>query len=546
VAGVNQERDCVRRDGRDLFFVLLLAIALRSVVMAGAMTLPLWSLPEVDAAIFHESARRIAQGDLLLGHDVLRMSPGYFYFLGGIYSWFGDGPLAFRLVQLALGLFTIALIWDSAHHLFGRRVALAIGLALAWYEPLAFYENLPLGETLATSLLSILVWWCIRKAEGPGTLRLVHIAGMGALFGLLCSLRPNALALVFPLLWFVWRRSELSPIARRFARCLCLVACAALALTPIAARNYIATSEWAPTGHLAGINLYLGNAKGATGSFRAPAEVPDAQGPERQFAAFRSAAERAEGRPLTAKEVDRYWQTRTVESVLEDPWAWLSLMFKKTRLFFNGRELSDVYNYGFLREYSPWLGIPALQFQALAPFALLGVLVLLTQKSLAQRFVASIALTYAASVIAVFVSGRFRLPVVPSLFLAVGALLATFARAVKTHDFKRASPLAVAFVLAVFWTWPAKLKSSSSVESWFTLAQGFHRLKQLDEAERAYRAALHEQPTHLPSRHNLAVLYESRGEREAALMQWRSLLSTAENGSPEATRAARHIEKLSR
>ncbi len=525
--------------------MLGLALALRSVVMYGASLLPLWTLPEVDARIFHESAQRIAAGDLLLGHDVLRLSPGYFYFLGGIYSWFGDGPLAFRLLQSVLGLLTIALTWETASILFGRRSALVVGIAIALYEPLAFYENLQLGETLAATLLSIVVWLCVNHAQRPEGLKLQHVAVVGGSFGLLCNLRPNALLLVLPLAIYAWLQSVRLPFARRVGVVVLLFASAALTMMPIAARNYAATSELTFTGHLAGLNLFVGNAPGATGSFVAPAEVRRAQGPEGQFAAFRAVAEREEGRSLTPKQVDSYWMRRTVACVIEDPGAWLSLMFKKTRLFFNGRDLSDVYDYHLLREYSPWLGLPAIQFHGLAPFALLGVLVLLTREQRAARFVSWIALTYAASIIVVFVSGRFRLPLVPVLFLGAGAVVHEVQGALRTRH-ARAWPLALALALTVYWTWPAKLKDKRAAESWFTLGQGFHRLRQFAEAEHAYRQALSDLPKHAPSRHNLAVLYETTGAHEAALEQWRSLLKSAAPGSPDATRAAQHIDKLSR
>src|SRR5581483_4272773 len=112
---------------------------------------------------FHDrAARLLAAGDWRMGQPILEGCPLYLYFLGAIYRIAGAGPWLPRLVQLALGVATVALIYDSARRLFGGRWALVAGLAAALYGPLVHQELQLEPEALAAFLHALLAWSVLR------------------------------------------------------------------------------------------------------------------------------------------------------------------------------------------------------------------------------------------------------------------------------------------------------------------------------------------------------------------------------------------------
>src|SRR5262249_6265905 len=132
------------------------------------------------------------------------MSPGYFYLLGALYAWLGDGPWPFRILQQGLGLCSIALIWDAARRLYGTRWAACAGVLAALYGPLAFFENVQLADAPGAALHALCLWLAIRildRHEHGSPLQLGSAVGLGAAYGLCAVVRPNALLLVLPLGW---------------------------------------------------------------------------------------------------------------------------------------------------------------------------------------------------------------------------------------------------------------------------------------------------------------------------------------------------------
>ena len=181
-----------------LTIVLLVAAVLRLSHLWYAETLPMFSEPTVDAAVYHERAIAISSGDWMLGGAPLRMSPGYHYLLGAVYSIFGSGSWPIRIVQMIAGVLTVAFVWDTARRLFGVPWAWLPALAMAAYGPAIFYESARLATTAALGVHALLLWLVVatlQRADG----RLISWLVIGALWGVCCTIRPNALLLGLPI-----------------------------------------------------------------------------------------------------------------------------------------------------------------------------------------------------------------------------------------------------------------------------------------------------------------------------------------------------------
>jgi tetratricopeptide (TPR) repeat protein len=237
-----------------------------------------------------------------------------------------------------------------------------------------------------------------------------------------------------------------------------------------------------------------------------------------QFHLFHETAERALGRKLSAREADRYWVGRTLDAVVADPVAWLGIMLRKLHLYWNGRELHNVYDYEFTRHVSLILGPPCVDFVYVAPFALAGVLLLLARPGVG-RFLGLYAATICAAIVIVYVTDRYRLPVVaPLLVIATAFLREMVANA------REARRRALAVWLAV-WLGACLIAIPVPVnkryeEKFHHLGEAYRQLGQYGFAEWALLNSLRRDPTFQRSHHELARVYEETGRFGRALAHY--------------------------
>jgi 4-amino-4-deoxy-L-arabinose transferase-like glycosyltransferase len=204
--------------------------------------------------------------------------PAYPIFLGAVFRLTGDSVIAARLVQVVLGVVTVALIGIVARQLFDRRQALvAAGLA-AVYPPLILTGNAVLTEALSLPLQMLVLAACLRyRQQGDGGLRLPALCGL--LVGLCILTRPANIALLLPACLLVMT----TPRARRGLLPAGVVAAAAVvALAPWQIRNQAAFDAFVPITTADGFVLagvYNAQADGdpvSRGVWRVPTVAPGA------------------------------------------------------------------------------------------------------------------------------------------------------------------------------------------------------------------------------------------------------------------------------
>ncbi len=198
--------------------------------------------------------------------------------------------------------------------------------------------------------------------------------------------------------------------------------------------NYAASGDFLLTSSQGGMNFYIGNARGATGTYTALSS--GSQVPERQQADARRVAaafaSRERGRAVAPGELDpaevsRLFWRETWREIAADPGAWLRLLVRKTRLFWNAYELPDAEGFRVYRRESLLLRCDPVVFGVVAPLAAVGLLALARGGPLRRRralLPALLAGTACAAVVAFFVFGRYRLAALPFLLpLAAAGVL---------------------------------------------------------------------------------------------------------------------------
>jgi len=201
-------------------------------------------------------------------------APGYPLWLAAIYKLSGSrSPVVVQNVQWVLDSFAVLLIVGAGVTAFGWRVgSWAGGIAALWPLPAA-YGAVPLADAPASWVVVGAAWMLLvaakRKSFG-------WALGAGALIGVSCWLRANAILLAFfwaiAILMFVrasWQR-------RAWLAASVLVA-AMLVIAPIILRNAIAFHAFVPTGLGAGTNLLegIGETERGAREFGAPSSDRD-------------------------------------------------------------------------------------------------------------------------------------------------------------------------------------------------------------------------------------------------------------------------------
>lgn len=395
--------------------MFVLALVVRLVYLVEASDSPAFRTLIVDSQSYDQHARY-----LLAEHSFYNRFfwQGFFYpfHLAIVYLVTGGSVLAARLVQIVLGSAMCVLVAALGGRIFDRRTGVVAGVIAALYGPLVFYdaEILDTGFSALWAVALLLLVLKAREAVSRWWSLAFGIAG-----GLAIVTRGTFLPFfVAAVAWLAWRWGRARAASLRIA----LVAAGFIAVAlPVAELSRRSTGETTFLSQSGPINLYIGNnaARDSTimirpgAAWRELTRMPMVQGSESD------AADRTVFRKLF------------LDYVRKSPGDYARGLVDKTVQFWSTRELArndDIYvarDYSKLLSMLVWkagrFGFP---FGILLPLAVIGI----------ARYWRRIPLPvylfivlYSASVVAVFVSGRYRIPLVPVLAApAAAGLLSLF------------------------------------------------------------------------------------------------------------------------
>ncbi len=538
-----------RSTGARLALLAGLALALRLFYLYHASESPLFDTPVVDAGTYVEEALQLASGAWAGSSEPFWQPPLYPYFLGLLFALFGENYYLPRFVQAVAGAITCVSLYWLGRRTFSSPTAgwLAAGTA-ALYGPFIYFEGELLPVGLATCLNVVLLLTLLWAARGTGEVRWL-LAGLL----LACSGLLVANVFLFAPVVFLWalrflpasppdarsrpRRGgrgespfdgeadQLLPRSRRglllqlAAFCLGI----ALVLAPVTLRNRIVGSEWVLVSYNAGVNFFIGN----NPDYKHTVTIR----PGREWVDLVNRPEREAG--ITGKSAgSRYFFSQSWSFVSSDPVGYFGLLLHKARLFWRGDEILRNLDPYYARTHSSllrgllWKYGLAFPFGVIAPLALLGLGVCLMgplRRSPAGALVLLFTATYAFSVILFFVTGRYRLPVVPFLLLfAAHGLLTLF--------YQRGTRLALAGVLLLLLLFGTNrgvgaMNTEGDVYQHYLTGLAFQEKGMQANAQRQYRHAVKLDPAHEDALLGLGTMYAVRRRYDDAIEAYRQLLA---------------------
>lgn len=348
-----------------------------------------------------------------LRSDLLFYPPLYPYFIALL--WHATGALrAVLWLQAAIGALLVPAVARVGARAFGRRAGLLAAACAALYPDLVWFAVRFWTETL----FIVLLWWAIERtlaADATGARPTAALAGM--LWALATLTRELALYLVpLAVLWMLrprqaesaggWRawlrpaRASLAPAAVLLLSCLVTIA-------PWTIRNAVVFRAFVPVSTMGSLNLWQGNT--TLTHLQIYEVLAGIEGPVAQ---------------------DRYCRHRARETIAERQPTWiLEKLAEQMPEFWKAG--SEVLDHLVGREACGPLTTAALvpiELVLILPYlALLGLLLV----GLARlRFGAAAGLllvllaAYNAAHVVAYATTRFRLPVMPVVFLVAAAVLA--------------------------------------------------------------------------------------------------------------------------
>ncbi len=249
----------------------LLVIMALTCAMSLAYSFYFRAKPLVDAKAYDRIAWNIAQGngyreslDTPIDQDysIMRVGPGYQYFVAGIYSLFGRSyPAVWIAHALLLAVAAALAFWLAQAVLPSHEHKIAIGLiaaALIGFSPdLITMSGLIMSEILGIVLILCAVLLLFKYWYHP--LQPAWLLGAtGAMIGLAAAVRTPALFLLLPLLWLLFRKKNWWSI-------IMVLISVAIIFLPWVVRNWRVYHAFIPTNLAYSIDLWSGNHPGANG-----------------------------------------------------------------------------------------------------------------------------------------------------------------------------------------------------------------------------------------------------------------------------------------
>ena len=495
-----------------IFFIFIIAFVIR-IIYVYQLSHTYFFKPfagGLDDYIFDNWAQQILNGNWL-GDKIIYIyrMPLYVYFLSFVYFLCGHSYWAVYIIQSFIGSLACILVYLIGRVYFNKSVGLIAAIITALYGPLLFYNGMLVGETICvfTTCLSFLFLLLFQKKQ---KWYLLFFAGI--FIGLSMLARGNML-IVLPFI-FIWL---LMFFRKEILIKLCLYVFilsigVVTAVLPIIIRNYICEKDFVPITALGGLNIYIGNAFGANGQYRTVERIGgQAEGMIKNSIEI---AEKSVGKKLKPSQVSNYWMKKTMRSIGEHGIkVFAMLLWKKTVLFWSSYEISDIWDYYFFKNYIPMLNFPFFSFLIIMPLAIAGAYLNWPKRhefSLLYTFL----LGYMFSLVAVFITSRYRLQVVP--FLSI--LAAYTITQIKNIFWKGQNKIIICVIILIgaiiFSNLPIKKEGFET--SYNGLAILLKRSGKIEEAIKVYNKAIEIAPRFPYPYYNLGILYRDIGQDDLA------------------------------
>ena len=493
-----------------------------------------------DMYFYNDWALRILRGHWT-DHLAFYGLPLYAYLLAAIYKIAGYTPFVPGVLQAALDAGTAVLIFKLVEKLLvesrqpadgenasvpvslarGARVVGAIAAAgWAFFLPAQAYSVILMPTAWAVFVFWLLVWRTVQAERAP-TARELFLTGL--LIGIAAMGVATILFLIPLVLWPSWRRTAGAHSSRKkqFAvGTASILIGVTLGTSPCWLHNYLVARDPVILSAHSGINFWIGNNPDANGYPRFPPGLHAGQAALLQDSI--DGAEAAAGRHLKRGEVSIFWKNKARDYIASHPADWLRLVGVKIRNLWSAFQYDDLSIITALR--AAHVLLPGISFGLVAAFAIPGMLIF-WRRSPRSRLVTAAIVLQVAALVPVFVTERYRLPMVPGLLVFATLFIFAFWQSLVSPEAKRSAVfLALLILSTIVVSWPQRNPALWALDAynsgWQALETG-----DLARAEKTLRLAYSYVPTNPETNFAFGNLRLEQHRPEAAAEMYKRTLT---------------------
>ena len=538
-----------------LGLILLVGLLLRAAYLYEIAHEPDFAIPTLDPQFHDYWASGLVSGDWTppaglpdpkIPSTPYGRPPGYPYFLALVYFLSGGRYLVARVVQMLVGLVNAAFAFYLGKRLFGRVVGSIVAAFMAVYWGFIYFEgelSAPVVVVFLTLLLMHAACWWLDNPTHP------RAFAVGLALGLLALFRSNVLLCGPPLVawmaWVLWRRAR---FRRCFVAALLTAAGTLLVIAPVTIRNYKVSGEFFLITYNGGVNLYIGNNEMTDGVMPLIPEMRELTG-SLSWTCFHyplimdGIARRLGKETITFGEANDYFGQKGWDFIRQQPGRAAKLVGKKALLFWGPYEITSNKVTHYAKRHSRVLRyLPG--FPLVLALFVLGLVLLAgdmrrgdgqggdpeaRRRVVAMSaFILLFGFVYFASFLPFLVSGRFRVPLIPLLFLFGAYGVARVVQFARERRFVRAGA-AVGAGAALCAVAAIPLAPYVPEKDYWHLqrAQAFKLIDELENAAAEYEQAIeaHGEFTGAMAHTGLAEIALRQGRKDDAIGYYREGLA---------------------
>jgi hypothetical protein len=493
-----------------------------------------------DMYFYNDWALRILHGQWT-DHLAFYGLPLYAYLLAGIYKICGYTLFVPGLIQAALDAGTAVLIFKISSSLLTsleepasaksgstafsglretRVFAVTAAAGWAFFLPAQAYSAILMPTAWAVFIFWLLVWRVLRTDRSPGigeqfvTGLVIGIAAMGV---------ATILFLIPLLLWTALTRFDAAvhSRARRFTlAALSLFAGLALGTSPCWLHNYFVAGDPVILSAHSGINFWIGNNPEANGYPHFPPGLRAGQAALLQDSI--DGAEAALGRHLKHGEVSAFWSAKARHYIASHPIDWLKLTGVKFCNLWSSFQYDDLSIITALR--AEHVLFPGISFGLIAALGIPGM-ILFWKRVPRSRLVSAAIFLQMAALLPVFVTERYRMPIVPGLLILGSLCVFALWRSLVAGNMKFSAACVGLLILStIAVSWPQENPSLWALDAynsgWQALEAG-----DLERAEKTLRLAYSYVPTNPETNFAFGNLRLEQHQPQAAAEMYRRTLT---------------------
>ena len=381
------------------------------------------SIQQLPAHVDREAKH--ALWDHWYGQTRYHQEPLYPYLIAAVYKLFGEQIAWIFLLQLCIGIANVFLVYDITRKSFGETAAAAAGLLAVLCGPLVFFEMVLLRSTLISFFGLFLVWLTLKSQQAESAL---SWGAIGLVFGLAILLKSIFILLIAPMAVYLMLRHRHIP-KRALKYTSALLVGVIIALTPLLVRNISVGAAPLGLSSVTAVTFLSANAADAH---------------PRGFFVSEHVA------PIMAKTSGAIFPTAIETLKTQSTLRYAKLLGHKFLLMWHWYEIPNNANFYYYRLHSFILRYLPVTFLIIAPLGIVGVFIAIGQRRRCAPLYLLLAM-HVISILLVYISARFRAPLLAALLPFAALTLTRIGEDLKTN--KRISALTICLALAVVSLW---------------------------------------------------------------------------------------------